>query len=125
MIKKILFVLCLILLVAPVHAKKNKHHKDNSLPPGLQKKVERGKQLPPGWQKKVARGKFIEPSIYIHLEAPPRNILRLLPPPTPGVSFKTIENKVIKLREKDRYVLDVFDKDKLPPPPLPPVPFRK
>ena len=27
--------------------------RDRSLPPGLQKKVERGGQLPPGWRKKV------------------------------------------------------------------------
>ncbi|WP_417568213.1 hypothetical protein [Marinobacter sp.] len=34
----------------------------NQLPPGLQKKVERGEPLPPGWQKKVnyREGDFLD-----------------------------------------------------------------
>jgi len=120
--KKIILALCLLLLVFPVYAKNNKHGHGNGqqLPPGLQKKVERGGELPPGWQKKVAKGKVVEDSIYIHMEAPPRDVLRALPPPPPGVIIKQIEDKIVELREKDRFVLDIFDADNLPPPPPPP-----
>ncbi|WP_111498352.1 MULTISPECIES: hypothetical protein [Marinobacter] len=34
----------------------DRHHHDDNLPPGLQKKVDRGQSLPPGWQKKLHRG---------------------------------------------------------------------
>ena len=34
------------------------------LPPGLQKKVEKGGELPPGWRKKLARGQTLDRSIY-------------------------------------------------------------
>ena len=40
----------------------NPHGKQ--LPPGLQKKVERGGELPPGWRKKLARGEILDRSIY-------------------------------------------------------------
>ena len=36
----------------------------NRLPPGLQKKVERGGELPPGWRKKLAKGRILDRSIY-------------------------------------------------------------
>ena len=44
-------------LMAPISVfakddQEHKHHKnDKDLPPGLQKKVNRGQPLPPGWQK--------------------------------------------------------------------------
>lgn len=50
---------CLMLSTAPVLAK-NK----NQLPPGLQKKLERGGELPPGWQKKWHKGDRLDDDIY-------------------------------------------------------------
>lgn len=52
---KQLIVLAMLsaLWVSPVAANPGKDH---GLPPGLQKKVERGESLPPGWQRKLDRG---------------------------------------------------------------------
>ena len=36
----------------------------NSLPPGLQKKVEEGKPLPPGWERKLEIGGYLDRDIY-------------------------------------------------------------
>ncbi|MBE01748.1 hypothetical protein [Marinobacter lutaoensis] len=44
-------VLCAILLFPTVALAHSGH--DAGLPPGLQKKVQRGEPLPPGWQKKL------------------------------------------------------------------------
>jgi len=38
--------------------------KEKSLPPGLQKKLERGGELPPGWQKKLVVGEYLEDKVY-------------------------------------------------------------
>lgn len=46
---------------SPVFAK---HDKEKKLPPGLQKKVQRGGELPPGWQKKLAKGSILERELY-------------------------------------------------------------
>lgn len=43
-------LLGVMLAAGPVMAKSSH---DDQLPPGLQKKVERGEPLPPGWQKKL------------------------------------------------------------------------
>ncbi|ROU00916.1 hypothetical protein EB809_05570 [Marinobacter sp. R17] len=42
------------------------HHHDgyDDLPPGLQKKVDRGESLPPGWQKKLHRGDHLPDDYY-------------------------------------------------------------
>ena len=36
----------------------------NGLPPGLQKKVQRGGELPPGWQKKLREGDTLDVRVY-------------------------------------------------------------
>ncbi len=36
------------------------------LPPGLEKKVERGGELPPGWDKKLRVGDYLDRDIYAH-----------------------------------------------------------
>jgi hypothetical protein len=127
--KKIFYLMCCLLLLAvPAQAKKkDKSGNHDNLPPGLQKKVERGKDLPPGWQKKIKRGERLDDSIYIHLQAPPREVISLLPPPPPGVSFKRLEDKIIKIDDINRRILDVLEIDKLPVPkpprlPRPPMP---
>ncbi len=53
--------LLLALPAAGVMAKPN-----SDLPPGLQKKAERGGELPPGWKKKLQVGAILEPDIYHH-----------------------------------------------------------
>lgn len=41
-----------------------KHDKEKKLPPGLQKKLQRGGELPPGWKKKLAEGHILERGLY-------------------------------------------------------------
>ncbi|MET0091143.1 MAG: hypothetical protein ABW068_14195 [Candidatus Thiodiazotropha sp.] len=65
---KKLFVIGLSLLMALVVSNLSyaKDSKERDLPPGLQKKAERGERLPPGWQKKLAVGDVLEEDIYEH-----------------------------------------------------------
>ena len=84
-----------------------KNHKD--LPPGLQKKVARGKALPPGWQKKVAPGQSLDYQVYRQGESLPDVLLQRLPPSPVGSEILQIENKVVRLNSATRTILDVFD----------------
>lgn len=88
-------------------ATSQRDHKE--LPPGLQKKVARGKQLPPGWQKKIARGKSLDYQVYRQGERLPDILLRRLPPPPIGSEILRVDNKIIRLISATRAVLDVFD----------------
>ena len=82
-------------------------HKD--LPPGLQKKVARGKSLPPGWQKKIAPGQSLDYQVYRQGESLPDVLLRRLPPPPIGSEILQVENKIVRLNSATRTILDVFD----------------
>lgn len=79
------------------------------LPPGLQKKVARGKALPPGWQKKVTPGQNLDYQVYRNGESLPDVLLRRLPPSPVGSEIIRIENKIVRLNSATRAILDVFD----------------
>ncbi len=86
------------------------HAKQRQLPPGLQKKLERGGELPPGWQKKVQRGEVIDAELYALGKPVPRTIADRLPAPDQaGTQDVVIENKVIRVLDATRTILDVFD----------------
>ncbi len=90
-------------------AKMSKKHKQKSLPPGLRKKLERGGELPPGWQQKVARGEVLEEDIYLnHSRSLPAEILRRLPSSPDGTSIKQIDDRIVRVMDATRTVLDVF-----------------
>lgn len=96
----------LIALLAPVtgQAKQDKEpqpHKEKSLPPGLQKKLQRGEPLPPGWQKKLHKGEILEPHIYARGQV-------IGPVDGLGVISIRIEDTLIKLDEKTRKILDII-----------------
>jgi Ni/Co efflux regulator RcnB len=84
-----------------------RNHK--KLPPGLQKKIARGKALPPGWQKKVSPGQSLDYHVYRQGESLPDILLRRLPPPPTGSEILRVEDKIIRLNAATRTVLDVFD----------------
>ena len=84
-----------------------RNHK--KLPPGLQKKVARGKALPPGWQKKVAQGRRLDYHVFRQGESLPDILLRRLPPPPTGSEILRVEDKIIRLNAATRAILDVFD----------------
>ena len=85
-----------------------KHPTTSGLPPGLQKKVERGKPLPPGWQKKLARGAHLDDGYYAQGSMLSSDLLRRLPPPPPGSEILRIEDQIIRLDAATRTILDVF-----------------
>ncbi len=73
------------------------------LPPGLAKK----NKIPPGWQKKLERGQRIPDDIWAHRVALPRDI-KLGDTPL-GVIHVRIEDRIVKVAEKTREVLDVLN----------------
>lgn len=80
-----------------------------ALPPGLQKKVARGKSLPPGWQKKVGAGDHLDYQVYRHGTSLPEELLKRLPVPPPGSEIINVEDTIIRIDPATRLILDVFD----------------
>ena len=90
--------------------KKQKVKKQKKLPPGLQKKLARGGKLPPGWQKKVARGEVLDSDIYESSSGLPQSVLGRLPSGPDGTSIRHIEDRVVRIVDATREILDVFGK---------------
>ena len=82
--------------------------KPKHLPPGLRKKLERGGELPPGWKDKVARGEVLDENLYSHSRRLPEDLIRRLPY-VEGTSIREIDNRVMRVQDATRTVLDVFD----------------
>jgi hypothetical protein len=80
-----------------------------NLPPGLQKKVARGKALPPGWQKKIAAGQSLDYQVYRQGTNLPNEVLRRLPPFPVGTETLQVEDKVLLINTATRVILDAFD----------------
>ena len=79
-----------------------------NLPPGLQKNLERGKPLPPGWQKKVAAGNTIEAD-WLKLMAPVSYDYFPKVQRTPGTRLYYHDNRLIRVNEETRIILDVIN----------------
>ena len=86
------------LALSPSYAKKNK---EQDLPPGLQKKVERGGELPPGWEKKLKAGEILDQEIY-------EKGIVVKPVDGDGVITIKIDDKIIRLIEATREIIDVL-----------------
>ena len=94
----IVLLMALGLIVAPAHAKKGKN---KSLPPGLQKNVERGKPLPPGWQKKLSKGQIMDRDIY--------GAGKIIVPLDPlGIVTMKIDDKIFRVMKKSREIVDIL-----------------
>ncbi|MFV0594682.1 hypothetical protein [Shewanella sp.] len=93
-------------LVAPMAAfAKNEHEhdkRDKDLPPGLQKKADKGQPLPPGWQKKLRRGDILDYDIYDRGRV-------VVPLDRDGRISIEVEGSIIKLDEKSRKILDIVN----------------
>ena len=76
------------------------------LPPGLAKK----NKLPPGWQKKLAPGQRVPDDVWERRVALPREIKL---PDEKGVVRVRIDDRIVKVAERTREVIDVLN---LPPP---------
>lgn len=91
-------------IIAPTVALAKPEHdkKDSGLPPGLQKKIEKGQPLPPGWQKKLRRGDILDYDIF--------NRGRVVVPLDKDGRFSIqVEDSIIKLDEKTRMILDIVN----------------
>ncbi len=116
--KKIIVLICCVLFAVSAFAKgndnKNKNKKKN-LPPGLEKKVDRGGELPPGWQKKVAKGEVLDDDIYeASIKLPSSKKDKDFPEldndveVTPGTELIRIEEKVLRIKKDTKEILDIF-----------------
>ncbi|MFB2670088.1 hypothetical protein ACE02U_15070 [Shewanella xiamenensis] len=93
----------LSLLAPSVTLAKPEHDKrDTGLPPGLQKKVDKGQPLPPGWQKKLHRGDILDYDIYDRGRI-------VVPLDREGRISIQVEGAIIKLDEKSRKILDIVN----------------
>jgi len=91
------------------NTKKKTKVKKKSLPPGLAKKLARGGTLPPGWQKKVARGEVMDYEVYNNAVPLPEKILRRISTIPEGTVLLRVGNKIIKVIEASRKVVDLFE----------------
>ena len=83
--------------------------KAKDLPPGLKKKIARGGKLPPGWEKKLVTGEVMPPEVWAESQPLPHEIIVKLPVPPPGTVLRAIEGHIVRVMEKTREILDVFD----------------
>ncbi len=89
------------LIAGPAHAK-NDHGHGQSLPPGLQKNVNRGKPLPPGWQKKLAKGHVLDRAVYDHA-------VIVKPLDSRGLVTVRLEGKLVRLYAATREIAEVLN----------------
>ncbi|WP_269523905.1 hypothetical protein [Coraliomargarita parva] len=87
---------------------KSKKEKEKSLPPGLQKKLERGGELPPGWKKKLQVGSILDKDFERRAISLPDEIRRRLPKAPSGTIDILIEDEIIRVQEKTRRILDIL-----------------
>ena len=83
----------------------NKHKK---IPKGLQKKMAKGGSLPPGWQKKLNRGEPITRDTYRYARPLPEAILVQLPKPPVGTIIVEIEGEIVRLAEATLTIIDIL-----------------
>lgn len=79
-----------------------KPDQEKSLPPGLEKKLEKGQPLPPGWQKKLAPGQFLPQDYYQR----GRVIKR---PAADGIISVQIEGTIIEVFEHSLEIVRILD----------------
>ncbi|MHC6648165.1 hypothetical protein ACYTPF_16455 [Alteromonas sp. HB246098] len=91
-----------ILASSTAYAGPNNPHKDKSLPPGIEKKYERTGELPPGWEKKLTVGKRLDHDIYDHARV-------VVPLGDDGLITVRIENKVVRLIQATREIVEILD----------------
>lgn len=84
--------------------------KQQQLPPGLQKKLERGGELPPGWRMKLQRDEVIDAELYMRGMPPSSEQSGKLPKPEQeGTRDLVIEDRVVRVLDATRTILDVFE----------------
>ncbi|MGW8246784.1 MAG: hypothetical protein ACWGOV_01630 [Acidiferrobacterales bacterium] len=98
-----------IALAIPAYGDKPDHAKGKSLPPGLQKKMERGGTLPPGWERKLKKGTVLDPQVYA-MARPIDDSLRVHLPVGPnGTVDLQVEGKIVRIYVATRIIQAVFN----------------
>ena len=92
-----LLVLCFIGVCGNTFAN---HHKEKSLPPGLEKNLERGKPLPPGWQEKLVVGDTLGREVFDR-----GRVIRQ----RDGYVTIGVEGKAIRLIENTLEIVEILD----------------
>lgn len=90
-------------------APNHKSKKPKKIPKGLQKKYQRMGEFPHGWQKKIQRGEVIDIGFYQQAKPLPIKLQRHLPAGPLGSKALEVEDKIIRVMEEIRVILDVFD----------------
>ena len=78
------------------------------LPPGLQRRLQRGGELPPGWQRKVEPGMTLSQEQVRHARRPARELLDWLPEQPEGTVLMESDDQVVRVIEATGEVLDVL-----------------
>jgi hypothetical protein len=100
--KKLILTASLVALLPLMTAEVLAHpQKDGGLPPGLQKKLERGGELPPGWKKKLVRGAVLEAEIY-------RHGVIVVPLDDHGLVTISIEGELVRLIHATHEIVDIL-----------------
>ncbi|MCU4677691.1 hypothetical protein N7931_18940 [Catenovulum sp. 2E275] len=104
-IKRTILILASLSLFTNPALSKPEHAKDNpqDLPPGLQKKYNKGKPLPPGWQKKLNRGDILDRDIYAR-----GNVV--VPLGQDGSITIEVDGTLLRLHEKTREIIDILQR---------------
>ena len=97
----LLATIATLFTLGTAQAKNDKH--ENSLPPGLEKKVQRGGELPPGWQKKLRRGDILDLEIYRYGIKRPAN-------KNDRYEWLDIDNESIKVLKNTREIIEILTK---------------
>jgi hypothetical protein len=77
------------------------YKKSKRLPPGLQKKLDRGGELPPGWQKKIAEGQVIDRDLY-------RRSKILSPINVHGEQIIRLDDRTMRIIEATGEIIHIF-----------------
>lgn len=105
--KAVIFIACLSIAL-PVWAKEHNGKKMKTLPPGLEKKLERTGELPPGWQKKLVKGEILDPGLYElsrKISDPQQGDVQH---PDAGTEVIKIEDRIIRIKKDSREILDIL-----------------
>jgi hypothetical protein len=84
--------------------------KKKPLPPGLQKKVDRGGELPPGWKKKLEIGEKLDPEIAEQARPLPDEILKRFPKIEEGIKILEVGGEIIKVVEDSLEIIDILSR---------------
>ncbi|MBN8430040.1 hypothetical protein JF535_04145 [Microbulbifer salipaludis] len=101
MMKRLISTLLATALIAPATVAFAKPDKHGELPPGLQKKVQRGGELPPGWKKKLQPGYILEDDIY-------RHAVVVHPVDDRGLVTVRIEGELVRLVHATHEIVDIL-----------------